>query len=112
METIELRLLGPFELVVGGVAQRVPGRGERALLAVLALSAGRVVAATTLVDQLWPSGELPEDPSNAFPLRVSKLRRTLAALGRADLVVRQGAGYRLNLESDAVDAHRFGSLIE
>src|SRR2546421_1894283 len=112
METVQLRLLGPLELVVDGVAQHGPGRGERALLAVLALSAGRVVAASTLIDQLWPSDELPGDPPNALQLRVSKLRRALAPMGRADLVARHGAGYRLNLEPAAVDVHRFSSLIE
>ena len=50
---IQVRLLGPFEVVLEDVAQRLPGRGERALLALLALSAGRVVAATSLVGQLW-----------------------------------------------------------
>jgi predicted ATPase/DNA-binding SARP family transcriptional activator len=112
MESVQLRLLGPFELILDGHAQRVPGRGERALLAVLALSVGRVVAATMLIDQLWPSGGLPEDPLNALQLRVSKLRRAVAAAGRADLVVRQGAGYRLDLEPAAVDVHQFGSLVE
>jgi len=112
MEPMQLRLLGPFELVWTGTPRRVPGRGERALLAVLALSVGRVVAATTLIDQLWPPGALPEDPLNTLQLRVSKLRRALAAAGRADLVVREGTGYRLNLEPAAVDVHRFGSLIE
>ncbi len=108
MEPVQLRLLGPFELVLDGVAQRVPGQGERALVTVLALSAGRVVAATTLIDQLWSSGEQPVDPVNALQIRVSKVRRALAAAGRADLVIRQGAGYRLNLEPAA--STRTGSL--
>src|SRR3954469_24547855 len=109
---MQLGLLGPFEVFLDDRPTRVPSRGERALLALLALSVGRVVAATTLVDQLWPSGALPEDPQNALQIRVSKLRRALTTGDGADLVVRHGAGYRLNIEPVDVDAHRFGSLIE
>jgi predicted ATPase/DNA-binding SARP family transcriptional activator len=109
---MRLGLLGPFEVFLDDVPQRLPGRGERALLALLALSVGRAVAATTLVDQLWPSSALPEDPQNALQIRVSKLRRALATADGADLIVRHGTGYRLNIEAVDVDAHRFGSLIE
>ncbi len=42
---MEFRLLGPLEVVVDGLPQRPPGRGERALLALLALTAGRMVSA-------------------------------------------------------------------
>ena len=50
-------------------------------LTVLALSRGRVVADTTLIEQLWSDGEQPVDPVNALQTRVSKLRRALAGAG-------------------------------
>ncbi len=62
--------------------QPLAGRGERALLALLALSPGKAVAITTLIDALWNPGDLPHDPANALQLRVSKLRRALSGLGR------------------------------
>ena len=77
---MQVRLLGPFEVVLDDVAQRLPGRGERALLALLALSVGRVVAATSLVGQLWSPADLSDDPLNARQIRVSKLRRALAGV--------------------------------
>lgn len=80
---MELNLLGPFELRADGVPLVVRGRGERALLALLALSAGRVVAATTLIEALWAVDELPADPVNALQLRVSKLRRSIGAVAPA-----------------------------
>jgi DNA-binding SARP family transcriptional activator len=86
---MQVRLLGPFEVVLDDVAQRLPGRGERALLALLALSAGRVVAATSLVGQLWSPADLPDDPLNALQIRVSKLRRALGVMGGRDLVIRE-----------------------
>ena len=40
---MEIRVLGPVELLVDGQVRPLPGGGERELLALLALSAGRVV---------------------------------------------------------------------
>ena len=109
---MEFRLLGPFEVLIDATPHRIGGRGERALLALLALSPGTVVATSTLIDALWSKGDLPEDPGNALQLRVSKLRRTFGAVGVPDLVHRAGPGYRLDTDPDTVDAHRFTKLIE
>jgi predicted ATPase/DNA-binding SARP family transcriptional activator len=109
---MQLLLLGPFEVVTDLGEGRLPGRGERALLALLALSAGQVVPTNALVDALWSSGDLPVDPANALHVRVSKLRRALAALDPRDLVRRDGSGYRLDLDPASVDAHRFAALVE
>ena len=49
---MELRLLGPFE-VVDGAPIALGGRKQRALLARLALEANRTVAVQRLVDDLW-----------------------------------------------------------
>src|SRR3954452_1399082 len=110
--SMEIRLLGPVEVRNGSARQAPAGRGERALLALLALSPGQVVATTTLIDALWDPEGLPDDPGNALQLRVSKLRRALAALGAADLLGRDGAGYRLDIDPDSVDVHRFTRLVE
>ena len=109
---MELRLLGPFDVLVDATPHQVAGRGERALLALLALSPGKVVATSTLIDALWGEDNLPEDPGNALQLRVSKLRRALGGLGAPDLVRREGAGYLLDAEPDDVDVHRFARLID
>ena len=60
-----------------------------------------MVADTTLIEQLWSDGEQPEDPVNALQIRVSKLRRALAAVGGGDLLTRQGGGYRLDVDPAA-----------
>ncbi|MBW0093922.1 winged helix-turn-helix domain-containing protein, partial [Pseudonocardia sp. KRD-184] len=106
MGGIDFRLLGPLEVRVRGESVRVPGAAERALLALLLLAGRHAVPATTLVDQLWGSAELPVDPMNALQLRVSKLRRSLSAHGE-DVVVRDGVGYRMDVDPDAVDVQRF-----
>ncbi len=104
---IEIRLLGPVEVLVDGEACSVPGAGERELLAVLALSAGHVVPTHALVSALWGE-DLPANPDNALQIRVSKLRRALGALGLpATLLATRRPGYVLEVEPEQVDALRF-----
>jgi predicted ATPase/DNA-binding SARP family transcriptional activator len=107
----EFRLMGSTELLVSGEPVRLPGAAERGLLALLLLNAGRVVAATSLVDRLWTERALPADPANALQLRVSKLRRALQAVG-VDIIQREAAGYRADVRDDQVDLHRFVSRIQ
>jgi predicted ATPase/DNA-binding SARP family transcriptional activator len=104
---MDIRVLGPVEVVVDGRVRPLPGGGERELLALLALSAGRVVGVPALVDGLW--GEtLPVNPGNALQVRVSKLRRALAAAGApSELVGTRPPGYLLDIPRDRVDALRF-----
>src|SRR3954454_22572692 len=111
MAQVEVRLLGPFELVTAEGPQRLPGHGERALLAALALSAGRPVALPTLIDAMWDPDHQPDDPVNALQVRISKVRRALAALGAGDVVDRQGAAYRLRIDLAQIDVHAFRELI-
>src|SRR5215218_239577 len=104
---MEIRVLGPVEAVVDGRVRPLPGGGERELLALLALSAGRVVAVPVLVDALWAEA-LPANPGNALQVRVSKLRRALAAAGAPSAVlVTRPPGYLLDVDRDGVDALRF-----
>jgi DNA-binding SARP family transcriptional activator len=76
------------------------------------VSPNRVVPTTTLIDALWPSAESAHDPINALQLRVSRLRRTLASIGAPARLLRDGAGYRLVVDAEAVDLHRFDTLID
>jgi len=108
---VKLRLLGPFELEMSKQALVLSGRGERALCALLGLSAGRVVAASTLVEVLWSEEQLPRDPLNALQLRVSKLRRALATAGGPDRLSRVSAGYRLAIDQGDVDVHCFTGVV-
>jgi predicted ATPase/DNA-binding SARP family transcriptional activator len=106
MESLEIRLLGPMQINADGGVLPLPNAAERALLAVLVLSPGRLIPAATLIDRLWSEHDLPADPVNALQTRVSKLRR---ALSEADvhIIVRDGVGYRADIARDSVDVHRF-----
>jgi len=109
---MHLHLLGPFEMVGDSGPVYLTGRGERALVTLLGLSPGRVVADTTLIEQLWSDGDQPVDPVNALQTRVSKARRALAASGSGELLTRRGAGYRLDVDPAGVDVHRFTASID
>src|ERR671932_1871012 len=100
------RLLGPIEVRIDGEASPGLGGGERELLALLLLAAGRPVPASSLIDRLWTDVSLPVDPVNALQLRVSRLRRALAKVG-VDVVRSAGPAYRVDVERRVVDVEGF-----
>src|SRR6476659_90529 len=100
---MHLQLLGPFEMVVDSGPVRLAGRSERALVTLLGLCSGRVVADTTLIEQLCSDGDPPVDPVNALQSLVSKVRLALAASGSVEILTRQGVGYRLAVDPTGVD---------
>src|ERR1700722_8328841 len=87
---------------------------ERCLLGVLVLEAGQEVPLDRLAGLLWGE-QLPQDPRSALHTYVSRVR---AALGRGPegaekiSVTWTGHGYRAELDSNAVDALRFRSLLD
>lgn len=94
-----------------GQAVRIPDRKVRGLLADLLLHAGRPVAVTALIDDLW-GDELPGNPTATLQTRVSQLRRALedAEPGARDLVQTGPAGYLIAVAPEAVDSGRFRAL--
>lgn len=99
-------MLGPVVARrVDGSEIRVGGVGLRALLAVLAVDAGRVVGVDRLVDALY--GERPPaGVVNAVQSQVSRLRSLLDVE-----IERSPAGYRLVVDPWDVDALRFEELV-
>ncbi|MFI7537884.1 BTAD domain-containing putative transcriptional regulator [Streptosporangium sp. NPDC049376] len=109
-ERVRVGVLGPLVLDTPSGPAQVGGARLRALLARLALDAGRAVRPATLTEALWgePWGaEAPEDPQRALQSLVSRLRRVL---GDPGLLTLGPAGYRLAVEPEAVDAVRFERL--
>ena len=104
---MRIDLLGPLDVRAGepGAERSVDLSGARlrGLLIRLAIDVPRPVSQATLIEALWGE-EPPLDPANALQSLVSRLRR---GLGDADLVVQMPGGYRLVVERDDVDMHRF-----
>ncbi|MEV4095804.1 ATP-binding protein [Streptosporangium saharense] len=105
-ERVRVGILGPLVLETVSGPTRVGGARLRALLARLALEAGRAVRPATLAEDLWEEGA-PEDPQRALQSLVSRLRRVL---GDPGLLILGPAGYRLAVEPEAVDVVRFERL--
>jgi predicted ATPase/DNA-binding SARP family transcriptional activator len=101
---LEIRLLGPFEVLAGGTPADVGGSKRQALLAMLALRQGRVVDVDALVDGLWGE-ELPAAPRNALHHHIARLR---AALGEESIA---GSSDGYALEGAHVDAVHFEKLL-
>jgi DNA-binding SARP family transcriptional activator len=105
-----VELLGPLRLSVDGGPVELPAGRLRALLAVLAMSAGRTVPTDRLATVVWgpdPRG----DPRANVRTNVKRLRRALGtAAGR--LIASRPGGYLLAAEPDHVDALRFGRLLD
>jgi YVTN family beta-propeller protein len=106
---VEIRLLGPLEVVAAnGRGLELGGGRQRALLVVLALRPNEVVSNDTLIDALW--GEAPPPTAlKALQGLVSQLRRALAPLGE-EVIGTRSPGYVLAVDPDVVDAHRFERL--
>ncbi|XKJ38001.1 BTAD domain-containing putative transcriptional regulator [Streptomyces sp. 147326] len=79
----------------------------RALLAALALRAGRRTSVAELVDDVW-GDDPPQDAPAALQALVARLRRALG--GRDTVTADPAGGYRLAAAPDDVDLHRFTRL--
>jgi predicted ATPase/DNA-binding SARP family transcriptional activator len=104
---MEFRILGPVEVADGGSLIALP-EAQRALLAVLLLSANEVVSSDGLIEALWEEHS-PESGRTALQVRVSQLRKGLRAGGA--LVVTRPPGYVLQVDADQVDLGRFERLV-
>ena len=87
------------------------GARLRALLARLALDAGRPVGVDSLTDALW-GDDPPATAANSLQSLVSRLRSALRPYaGDAELVPSGPAGYSLAVDPAGVDALRFERLV-
>jgi DNA-binding SARP family transcriptional activator len=113
---MELRLLGEVELRTASQMLDVGAPRPQAVLAALAVDAGRPVAIETLIDRVWDDNP-PAEVRNVLYSYLSRIRRLLrqaAALtgGTPVRVERRHAGYVLDIDPDLVDLHRFRRLVE
>jgi DNA-binding SARP family transcriptional activator len=105
-------VLGPVEVLRDGVAVELGGPQPRAVIAHLALDAGRVVSVERLIDRLW-GDEPPRTPLGTLQSYISRLRRAVepdrAPGAPAEVLVSEAPGYVLRVPEDQIDVHRFRS---
>jgi WD40 repeat protein/DNA-binding SARP family transcriptional activator len=101
-------VLGPLEVRDGTRVLDVPGRQERALLALLLTAPGRVFSVSAIVTGIW-GDEPPAGAEKTVQSYVSRLRRALPGDG-SSLVLTRSPGYLAAVGPVQVDAERFRTL--
>jgi DNA-binding SARP family transcriptional activator/tetratricopeptide (TPR) repeat protein len=96
---MQVRLLGPVDVVADGGPRPVPGLRRKAVLATLALHCGEVVSTGRLVDVVWGEAA-PATALNTLQSHVSFLRRVL---GSKAAIRARSPGYLLDLDGDGTD---------
>jgi len=105
MESCRFGLLGELSIDDGAVVLKASKL--RGLLAALLLRAGRPVSQRDLVEQIWD--EPPSRANSTLQVYVVRLRQVLGDYG--PLVLRSSTGYRIDVQADQVDLHRFRGLV-
>ena len=111
---MQVRVLGPLEVLRDGAPVDLGAPKPRALLGVLALTPGRAVAVDTILDLIWGDSPTPGAMSTLHAY-VSGLRKVLeperARRSAAGVLVTQAPGYALRVASEDVDAGRFATAV-
>jgi class 3 adenylate cyclase/DNA-binding SARP family transcriptional activator len=80
------------------------------VLALLLLSANRVVSAERLAEDLWGE-DPPERAIHSLRVFISRLRKALREAGSDEIVVTQAPGYLVRLDPADLDSARFERLV-
>ena len=111
---MEIRILGPLEVVAAGDPVDLPSGKARLLLAALVVHANQVVSTDRLFEFLW-RGQPPASAANILQTYVSHLRRNLepdrGPRQRSRMVITREPGYLLAVDRDQIDAVRFERLV-
>ena len=99
-------ILGALEVTRAGDTVTVSAPKERVLLLSLLLHPNAVVPVDQIVEDLWGS-RAPSSAAKLVQQYVSNLRRLLGV----DTITTSPPGYRLNVDLDALDSHRFSRLL-
>ncbi|MEV0158171.1 BTAD domain-containing putative transcriptional regulator [Micromonospora sp. NPDC050686] len=112
---MQFRVLGPPEIVRDGRVVPLGGPKQQALMALLLLRLNRFVAADWLVEALW-DGQPPPSAQMTLRTYVAGLRRAMeperSHREPARVLRSRPRGYELRVEPEAIDAIRFGSLVD
>jgi DNA-binding SARP family transcriptional activator len=96
---MQVRLLGPVDVMVDGEPRPVHGLRRKAVLAALALHGGEIVSTGRLVDVVW-NETAPSTAVNTLQSHVSHLR---TVLGSKAAILARAPGYLLDLGEDGTD---------
>ena len=105
-------ILGATALSVGGEQISLGTAKQRALLALLLYHVGEPVTVDAIVEHLWDRGD-PREYRGSLYSMVSRARAVLNRVERPHALVRLSGinAYRLEIDPDLIDFHRFRRLV-
>jgi DNA-binding SARP family transcriptional activator len=109
-DRVEFRILGSLEVAVGPQRFELGGAREQVVLAMLLLSANRVVTVDRLVDAIYGE-DLPPTSRAQVQISISSLRRLFASHGHTAVISRRGQGYVIEVGTGELDSERFEELV-
>lgn len=104
---MDVRVLGPLEVVADGASVRLRAPKQRRLLAALVVAQGTPLSTDALVDAVWGDSP-PPSARKLLQVYTSQLRKVLGEDAR---IVSGPTGYALELAAEALDAARFEQLV-
>lgn len=105
---MDVRILGPLEVLVDGAQIDLGSPRQRAVLARLVINPGEAIGIDRLIDDLWP-GNVPDSARHALHVYLSNLRGVLGP--NRERLVRRGSGYLFSIGPEELDAKRFTRLL-
>ncbi len=103
---VQVRVLGSIEVVGPNGRAALTGGRQRALLGLLALNTGAVLAQPRLIGALW-GVEPPRTAAKTLHSHVARVRQALAGCGLPSALTTRDPGYALTLARADIDACRF-----
>ena len=79
---VQLRVLGPLEVLVDGTAIALGGSKQRSVLALLLTEPNHVVSVARIIEILWGE-DAPDRAPSTLQVHVSNLRKALAPAAAA-----------------------------
>ena len=105
--TVSYRLLGPIEATRDGRTIDLGGPKQRAVLAVLLLDAGKVVATDRIIQAVW-GDDAPASVVAGLHAYISNLRKALRdSITGVSAIVRRAPGYSIDVPATDIDIRRF-----
>lgn len=104
---MEVRVLGPVEIVGEDGPVPLGAPKQRRLFAALVIHAGEARSADLLIEAVWGPSP-PPSAGKLLQMYISQLRKALPAPAR---IRTHGSGYALELEDELLDAARFERLL-
>ncbi|WP_336209228.1 AfsR/SARP family transcriptional regulator [Nonomuraea sp. LPB2021202275-12-8] len=103
---LEIRFLGPWQVLAADEPVRFAGHRRIGVLARLALDAGQAVPTERILTDIWGDSSAAT-VAKQLHIVISKLREILGPHTTEEIVQTMPGGYRLALEPDHIDAHLF-----